>query len=117
MVPWRRVEALRADLPPAEARARLAATPFSRLPVVDERGEVRGYVHQLEVLGVPGAAPLDRHLRPLLALAPDAPLDRALARLRTSGQRAALVGTPARPQGWVTVKDLVEEISGELARW
>jgi CBS domain containing-hemolysin-like protein len=118
MVPWRRVETLRAALPFAEARARLASTAYSRLPVVDERGEVKGYVHQLEVLGTRAdASSLEPHLRPLLALAPDTPLDRALARLRTSGQRAALVGTPARPLGWVTLKDLVEEISGELARW
>ena len=42
---------------------------------------------------------------------------RALAQLRASGQRAALVGAPARPLGLVTIKDILEEISGELARW
>jgi len=37
--------------------------------------------------------------------------------MRANGQRAALVGPPARPLGLVTLKDIVEEISGELARW
>jgi CBS domain containing-hemolysin-like protein len=27
------------------------------------------------------------------------------------------VGAPDRPLGWVTLKDLVEEISGELGGW
>jgi putative hemolysin len=117
MVPWRRVETVRSDRPPREVWRQLAATTYSRLPVVDERGGVRGYVHQLEVLGTDPETPLERHLRPLLSLASDTPLDRALARLRTSGQRAAVVGDPARPLGLVTLKDLVEEISGELARW
>jgi putative hemolysin len=117
MVPWKRVETIRAGTPPAEAWRRLSQTTYSRLPLVDERGAVRGYVHQLEVLGDAPDAPLEGHLRPLLSLAPDTPLDRALARLRTSGQRAAIVGDLARPLGLVTLKDLVEEISGELARW
>lgn len=56
-------------------------------------------------------------LRPLLVLTPETTVDRALAILRAEGQRAALVGAPDRPLGWVTLKDLVEEISGELGGW
>jgi CBS domain containing-hemolysin-like protein len=56
-------------------------------------------------------------IRPLIVLDPATPLDRALSRLRQSGQRAALVGSPAKPVGWVTLKDLVEEVTGELSRW
>jgi CBS domain containing-hemolysin-like protein len=117
MVPWRKVEVLAADASPDAAWRQIAASLFSRLPVVDQKGAVRGYVHQLEVLGAgPTQAPMG-HLRPMVAIEPDTPLDRALARLRATGQRAALVGSPSRPAGLVTLKDLVEEISGELARW
>jgi putative hemolysin len=117
MVPWRRVETVRSDGPAEEVWRQLAQSAFSRLPVVDARGAVRGYVHQLEVLGAGRSRPLESHLRPLLTLPAETPLDRALARLRTAGQRAALVGAPNHPIGIVTLKDLVEEISGELARW
>ncbi len=117
MVPWKRVEVLRAERPISEHLGQIGISPFSRLPLVDARGQVRGYVHQLEVLGAPPSDGLARHLRPLLAFEPDTPLDRALARLKAAGQRAALVGSPAKPLGLVTLKDLVEEISGELARW
>ena len=116
MIPWRRVETLAAASSENEAFRRVAASPYSRLPVLGPEGEVRGYVHQIEVLAA-GPGDVLRHLRPMISLEPAMPLDRALARLRSSGQRAALVGARSEPLGWVTVKDLVEEISGELARW
>ena len=117
MVPWRRVETLQRDAPPAAVRTALRRTDYTRLPVVGPQGAVLGYVHQLEVLAAGEGARAADHLRPMIALPPSTPLDRALARLRASGQRAALVGTPERPLGLVTLKDLLEEISGELHRW
>lgn len=117
MVPWRRVEVLPGD-EPADRQAQLVRrSRFSRLPVSGASGAVRGYVHQLDVLGAGPEVPPLRHLRPIPVLAPATPLDRALGLLRAAGQRAAVVGTLERPLGLVTLKDLVEEISGELARW
>lgn len=117
MVPWKRVEVLPADASAADARRRLGSSNFTRLPVVDAQGSARGYVHQLEALAAGEDVPLERLMRPLMALDPATPLDRALALLRQAGQRTALVGTAASPAGLVTLKDLVEEISGELERW
>lgn len=121
MVPWERVAVVRlaasGETEAAELRRQLARSPHTRLPVVGPDGVVRGYLHQLEVLGgAPDSDPLSR-LRPLPALPPSLPVGRALARLRTLGARAALVGDPRAPLGLVTLKDLVEELSGELAGW
>jgi len=117
MVPWARVQTLDAGLDAGGARAALAEAAHTRVPVCGAKGAVTGYVHQLEVLAAgAGAEPAD-HLRPMLELPPATPLDRALARLQREGQRMALVGPAAKPLGLITVKDLVEEISGELARW
>jgi putative hemolysin len=117
MVPWRRVEVLPGNSSPEDIRRRVGASVYTRLPVVDAAGLSRGYVHQLEVLAAGPQVPLETHLRPLMALEPSTSIDRALIRLRQAGQRTALVGSPGAPLGLVTLKDLVEEISGELHRW
>ncbi len=113
MVPWGRVEALDTAQPDEDLRRRATHSRFSRLPVVGGDG-VLGYVHQIDLLRAGPGARLQDHLRPLPALPPDLSLDRAILRLRRTGQRAALVGTGAAPRGFVTLKDLVETISGDL---
>ncbi len=117
MVPWRKVLALDLSRPAEEVLQGIRSSTFTRLPALDRLGHLCGYLHQLEVLaGLPGKAP-NEALRPLPYLEPGTPLDRALERLRLSGQRLAVVGTATRPLGLVTLKDLLEEISGELHRW
>ncbi len=117
MVPWPKVEHVVLGADPAALYKQVARAPNSRLPVVDEQGGVVGYIHQLEALGAGPGVPVTSHLRPLISLEPGVSLDTALVRLRASGQRAALVGQPSRPLGLVSLKDIVEEISGELSRW
>ena len=117
MVPWSRVRTLSSSATEAELREKLIQSPFSRMLVRDASGLVLGYVHELEVLGIPDGRPMLEHLREITTVEVHMPLDRALAKLRAQGQRIALVGDRRRPMGLVTVKDLVEEISGELARW
>lgn len=114
MVPYAEVFCIDLRTPAAETQRRLAEAPHTRLPLVETDGSVARYVHQLEALAAPGT-PLPDLARPLLALDPEMPVDRALARLRLAGQRCALVGTSAAPRGLVTLKDLVETISGDLA--
>ena len=116
MIPWKRVQVLRAGIGDPLARAEVLGSPFTRLPVVDERGRVTGYVHQLDVLRN-AQRPLAEALRAMPVIAPDVPVDRALARLRLQGQRAAVVGELGAPIGLVTLKDLLEEISGDLGDW
>jgi putative hemolysin len=117
MVPWKAVEVLPAAAGQEELYRRVSRSPHTRLPVVSSKGEVQGYVHQLDVLGDGPTVPVLGHLRELVELSAHLPVDRALARLRTSGQRIAIVGTRTAPRGLLTLKDLVEEISGDLAGW
>jgi len=115
MLPWTEVEVLLQSMSEVELRSALAQSSHSRLPVVSAEGAVQGYVHQLDVLAGEPSAPALAGVRPLVALTPEQSVDRALGRLRTAGQRVALVGTEREPLGLITLKDLVEEISGDLA--
>ncbi len=116
-VPWRKVDFLRADAAPGEQLRAVRDSRFTRLPILGAEGRIEGYVHQLDVLAAGPEARVEDHVRELIALPPRLALDRALVRMRAAGARAALVGTSQAPLGFVTLKDIVEEISGELARW
>jgi putative hemolysin len=113
MIPWERVATVDAALEEGARRAQVEASRHTRMPVVEE-GVVRGYVHQLGVLQAGAEVPVLEHLRPLSFLEPEVTVDRALAHLRSGGRRQAGVGTPEAPLGIVTLKDLVEQISGDL---
>ena len=113
MVPWDHVRHLARDARTEEIVDSVRLSRYSRLPVVDPQGAVLGYVHQMDVLFGDASAPLAK-LRPVPVLPAEIPVDRALQKLRGGGHRAAVVGEACAPLGWVTLKDLVEEISGDL---
>ena len=115
MLPWTKVESLPDNLPLDQLRERIGVSRHTRLPVLEESGSVHGYLHQLEVLGLEPQEAVEQH--ELLCLEPTVTVDRALARMRAAGHRCALVGDPGAPTGLLTLKDLLEEISGELAGW
>ncbi|MCB9909410.1 MAG: DUF21 domain-containing protein [Planctomycetes bacterium] len=137
MVPWSQVVKLDIDGDPEARNERLRSSRYSRLPVVDRAGTVRGYLHQVDVLarwagegrqsglralsdaaeepaGEGTAADLAGLVLDVAALAPDTSVSQALLLMRGSGKRAAVVGTLEKPLGWVTLKDLVEELTGDL---
>jgi len=117
MAAWEGVRVLRLGGSSADLYAAVARSPYTRIPVVGESGAVLGYVHQLDVLGEGEGAEVLDHLRPLTVLPSGTPVDRALGRLRSTGQRLAVVGDLEHPRGLVTLKDLLEEISGDLTGW
>jgi CBS domain containing-hemolysin-like protein len=117
MVPWKSVTRLDARDADPDLYAAVSRSPHTRLVVVAPDGTISGYVHQLDVLGAGPGEPVLVHLREILRLPPGTPVDRALARLRAAGQRIAIVGDEKLPVGLVTLKDLVEEISGDLSGW
>ncbi len=116
MIPWKDVISLQREDSDQVQRLAVEGSTYTRLPV-HGGGRVEGYVHQLGVLQAGADKPVLTHLRPLLFLEPELSVDRALTQLRVTGRRLAVVGTEAEPLGLVTLKDLVEEISGDLGGW
>lgn len=117
MTPWERVIRVSTEAEASDLRERVGESQYSRVPVTDADGVVQGYLHQLEVLGDSDPSTPLSHLREVLCLPAGTPVDRALARLRMRGVRMAIVGTPEAPLGLVALKDLLEEISGDLGSW
>jgi CBS domain containing-hemolysin-like protein len=115
MIPWDRVRRIDVDLSDEAARRELAGSEFTRLPATSRAEEggprVVGYLHLLDVLG--GGGTVAEEVRRLPRLDPGVPVDRALAKLRISGHRLALVGSSEAPLGLVTLMDLLAAIARE----
>ena len=96
----------------------LKRSRFTRLPVVDNDGRLVGVLNTVRALSDPDRATVDLMRQPLLLDANDSMLE-AIDRLRSEGRGMGIVvkaGT-LTPLGVVTVKDLVEPLTGELAAW
>lgn len=114
MIPWDQVVTLPADGEQVDLFRRTSEARFTRLPVVEASGAVSGYVHQIDVLAEGPEVPVLEARLDVTCLPAGTSVARALLLLRGSGRRAAVVGSEEAPEGLVTLKDLVEEISGEL---
>jgi len=129
MTPWRRVLALQVrserslDAPaPPRLRELASQTSRSHLPVLTGSGKVIAVVTVLDALRQESATgpdtPMRAYARKPLLLPKQTPLREALDRLRAAREPIAIVvDARQRPVGVVSVKDLVEPITGELASW
>lgn len=120
MVPWSAVRTLRAAAPPEAAWALADRAPHTRFPLVDADGRVVGVLNIFDVLLYPIALcpPLHELGRALPRCRRETSLRDALGMLRRQRSAMALVVDQRdNPLGIVTIKDLVEPITGDLAVW
>ncbi len=121
MIPRRRVVTV-----PIDADRRLVETivrghPFSRMPVLarDRRG-VAGIIGVAHLLAEAEQAEfsVERSMKPPLTINPGESATNALVQLQQAGATMAIVHDPRQGfLGIVTLKDIVEEIFGELPAW
>lgn len=118
--PWTGVVTVRQDTS-RESLIRLARqTPRSRMPVVDARGRVLGVADLIDALLVDAKhpSPAEAAMKPAVMLPGDTSVRQALTRLQREHIGLAIVTDAAgRPAGVVTVKDLIEPLTGELKHW
>jgi CBS domain containing-hemolysin-like protein len=103
----------------ADVEALCAATGFSRFPVVDDGGELLGYLHIKDVLEPDEERrerPVDdKWIRPFAPVTADEPLHDALETLQRRGAHMARVVDDAGVTlGLVTLEDVIEELVGEI---
>jgi putative hemolysin len=119
MIPRSRAATVSADIPRDEFLRVARMCHFSRLPVY--RGDARrivGVVNVYDVLTDPDAKPVAEHLRPPVTLAEHVTVSAALLKLQRTRQAMAIVVDRAdHCVGVLTLKDLVEEVVGDLEVW
>ena len=111
---------IEADAPLQEVRRVLGQHRYSRLPVYSGAPDnVDGVVNVIDLLARKEPWETVRELsRDLIRLNARMSVAEALYSLqRARQQMAVVVDADGRPAGIVTVKDLVEEIVGELHAW
>ena len=121
MTPLRRVEMLPHDATARQFQRMAERSPYSRWPVYrrGHRHEIIGVVNVLEVLLADDAKwDLHAHLLEPVTLPSQLPVMPALLRLQRTRRAMGIVADArGRAVGIVTIKDLVEEIVGELVAW
>jgi CBS domain containing-hemolysin-like protein len=120
MVPLERVTMVSESANASEIRAIAAKKRFTRLPVYSGgRENVVGVLNVFDVLtGAELAGSAASRMRPVVRIASTLRIDEALVALQTSRQPLGIVaGARGDAIGIVTVKDLLEEITGEIYVW
>lgn len=112
MIPWSKCCVIRVDWPRQRVLEVIGQRPFSRFPLV-QGTRVLGIVDYVD-LCLLGDAPLEKLARPPVKLASSIPVRDALKSLAMAESRMGIVMEAGRPIGLVTMKDLVEPLTGDL---
>jgi len=118
MTPLKEVEKVGLQTSRQMLLGHLAGTSYTRQLVVDNQGDVCGYVPIYEVLGSQQEfADLCSFVRPIISLEPTCLAIDAMNTLCQKREKIALIQTSqsSPPLGIITLTDLVEELTGELA--
>lgn len=120
MIPSKDVVSIPYDIDMDKLTDMIRNNPFSRLPVYHKRKlNVVGVINLLEFLSsYEHGDKIEKFVNPVTHIIHSSSVDDALFKLQHAKQRMGLViDSNKNALGIVTIKDLVEEIVGELAVW
>jgi CBS domain containing-hemolysin-like protein len=114
MTPWSRVRTIPSHWDTRRASRVLSSLPHAWIPVVDAQGKLVGVVRQID-LHLRTSEPISALLRTPARLSPERGLYDALGDVRAAQAPVGIVEVNGVPSGLVTIKDLIEPLTGELA--
>jgi CBS domain containing-hemolysin-like protein len=119
LMPPATLETVRRGSTGADVEALCAATGYSRFPVVDDDGELVGYLHIKDVLETDETRrhrPVeDKWIRPFATVRSDDLLHDTLEKLQRRGAHMArVVDAGGGTLGVATLEDVIEELVGEI---
>ena len=118
MIPMRQVVSVPRDITRERIIEVIRQHNYSRLPVLDAAGRVVGILNIYDVLAEGESVPPADLMKPPLILLAGLTVTDALYHVQREHAAMAIVeGATGRHVGIVTIKDLVEEIVGELEEW
>ncbi len=120
MIPWPRVEKIGLHDDTTMIWRLAQRSTHAHVPVLGRRGEVVGVLRVMDALlhGQDNCPPIGELIKPAQMIGQDTPVREALSRLqRHTAGLAIVTGQAGQPVGVVTVKDLIEPITGDLAQW
>ena len=118
MTPMSRVFSAPRDVSGEEFLGRLRGHDYSRVPLLEAGGQVVGVVDVYDVLTDPSRPAPAETMTPALVLPATMNVPDVLYRMqRARAQMTIVQDAGGRHVGLATIKDLVEEIVGELAAW
>lgn len=119
MVPLDELVTLSTDTTPAEFEKAVGRTGFSRFVLMDDHGNLTGYMHLKDIM----AMPLDAYDRPLTEnkvrtlanLRLEDGIEDALATMqRTGSHLARVLGPDNQTRGVLFLEDIIEQLVGEI---
>ncbi|MFK7790956.1 MAG: CNNM domain-containing protein [Phycisphaeraceae bacterium] len=118
--PWSSIITTRDTADRKALCAMVEKSPRSRMPVVDRRGRIVGVVDMIDALLINEAdtTPVQSAMKPAVYLDANTTVRAALAQMQREHIGMAIVRRPdGKPAGVVTMKDLVEPLTGEIINW
>lgn len=118
--PWSRVVKVFETTERTALSRLVQETPRSRMPVVNAQGQIVGVVDMIDALLIDedNPTPVRSAMQPAVFLPASMTVRDALAQMQSEHIGMAIVRRPdGKPAGVVTIKDLVEPITGEISNW
>jgi CBS domain containing-hemolysin-like protein len=119
MIPLTELVTIRTDATPEDFERAVGRTGFSRFVMVDEHGNLTGYMHLKDIMSMPQAMyrrPItENKVRTLANLALNDEIEDALAVMQRTGSHVARVlGPDGATRGVLFLEDVIEQLIGEI---